>query len=61
MAAKERKPDDPEQSKRFIDAAREVEADETEEVAERAFNKVASAKTLTRESSRGKNVRRPTD
>lgn len=36
----EPKPDDPEQSKRFIDAAREAEADETKEGAERAFNKV---------------------
>jgi hypothetical protein len=32
------KPDDPEQSKRFIEAAREAEADETEEGAARAFN-----------------------
>lgn len=38
----EHKPDDPAQSKRFIDAAREVEADETEEGAERAFKKVVS-------------------
>ena len=37
---KNRKPDDPEQSKRFIDAARKAEADETEEGAERAFKKV---------------------
>lgn len=37
-------PDDPEQSRRFIDAAREAEADETEEGADRAFKKVASAK-----------------
>ena len=36
------KPDDPEQSKRFIEAARKVEADETEEGAERAFKKVVS-------------------
>jgi hypothetical protein len=35
----ERKPDDPEQSKRFIEAAREHEADETEEGADRAFKK----------------------
>lgn len=37
------KPDDPEQSKRFIDMAREVGADETEEgrkAFERAFDKV---------------------
>lgn len=32
--------DDPEQSKRFIDAAREAEADETESGADRAFKKV---------------------
>ena len=37
----EHKPDDPEQSKRFIDAAREAEADETEEGADKAFTKVA--------------------
>lgn len=37
----EPKPDDPEQSKRFIDAAREAGADETEEGAERAFMKIA--------------------
>lgn len=38
---KEPKPDDPAQSKRFIDAAREAEADETEEGAARAFGRVA--------------------
>ncbi len=38
----ERKPDDPEQSKRFIDAAKEAEADETEMGAERAFKTVTS-------------------
>jgi hypothetical protein len=38
------KPDDPAQSKRFIDAARQAEADETEEGAERAFRKVTSTK-----------------
>ena len=37
---KEPKPDDPAQSKRFIDAAREAEADETEKGAEIAFDKV---------------------
>lgn len=41
MSRKDLKPDDPEQSKRFIDAAREVGADETEEDAEKAFRKVA--------------------
>jgi hypothetical protein len=40
----ERKPDNPEQSKRFIDAAREAEADETESGADGAFKKVVSPK-----------------
>jgi hypothetical protein len=39
-----RKPDDPAQSQRFIDAAREAEADETEKGADRAFNKVTRPK-----------------
>lgn len=33
--------DDEEQSKRFIEAAREAEADETEKGADKAFKKVA--------------------
>jgi hypothetical protein len=37
----ERKPDDPEQYKRFLEAARKAEADETEEGADRAFKRVA--------------------
>jgi|HubBroStandDraft_3_1064219.scaffolds.fasta_scaffold46191_4 hypothetical protein len=42
MTAKPKtKPDDPAQSKRFIETAREVGADETEEGADRAFNKIA--------------------
>lgn len=40
MAKTDRKPDNPAQSKRFIDAAREAEADETEEGADKAFKKV---------------------
>jgi hypothetical protein len=36
----EAKPDDPEQSKRFIDMAHEVEADEGPEALNRAFDKV---------------------
>jgi hypothetical protein len=36
------KPDDPTQSKRFIDAAREAGADETEEGAARAFKRIVS-------------------
>jgi len=38
------KPDDPEQSKRFIEAAREAGADETEEGADRGFKSVAPRK-----------------
>ena len=37
----ERKPDDPEQYKRFLEAAHEAEADKTKEGADRAFKKVA--------------------
>jgi hypothetical protein len=37
---KERKQDDPEQSKRFLEAAREAGADETEKGAGRAFKAV---------------------
>ena len=33
------KPDDPAQSKRFIEAARDAQADETQEGADRAFKK----------------------
>jgi hypothetical protein len=36
------KPDDPEQYKRFVEAAREAQADETEEGADRAFKKATS-------------------
>lgn len=39
-----RKPDDPEQSKRFIEAAVAAEADETEKGADKAFKKVAKPK-----------------
>lgn len=41
---REQKPDDPEQSKRFIDTARDRASDETEEGADRAFRKVAIPK-----------------
>jgi hypothetical protein len=40
-----REPDDPEQSKRFIEAAREMEADETTAGADRAFRKVIVPKS----------------
>lgn len=45
---KERKRDDPAQSKQFINAARAAEADETEEGADRAFNKVVGSKQRTK-------------
>jgi hypothetical protein len=40
----ESKPDDPAQSKRFEDMAREVEADESEDALDRAFGKVVTAR-----------------
>lgn len=43
--ADKRKPDDEAQSKRFVEKAREIKADETEEGANRAFKKVAAMKT----------------
>lgn len=45
------KPDDPEQSKRFIDMAREVELDERPEAFEKAFSRVTKKKpSASRES-----------
>jgi hypothetical protein len=38
------KPDDPEQSKRFIDTADDVGADQDEKALERALKKIASRK-----------------
>jgi hypothetical protein len=38
------KPDDPEQSKRFIETAEEVGADRDDEALERAFKKIAERK-----------------
>jgi hypothetical protein len=48
-------PDDPEQSKRFIDMAREVEAEGTEEDFIKAFRKVTSRppRRLKPEQSKG--------
>jgi hypothetical protein len=37
-------PDDPEQSKRFIDTAREIGADESEEGFDRVFKKIVPPK-----------------
>jgi hypothetical protein len=42
------KPDDPEQSKRFVEAAREIEADETGEAFRRAFEKIVPPKSPSR-------------
>jgi hypothetical protein len=42
--AKKPKADDEAQKQRFIDAAREAEADETKEGADRAFKKVVTPK-----------------
>jgi hypothetical protein len=41
MPRKSSKPDDPEQSKRFIETAEEVGADKDEEALDRAFKKIA--------------------
>ena len=38
------KPDDPEQSKRFVETAREIEADESGEAFRRAFEKIVPSK-----------------
>jgi hypothetical protein len=43
------KPDDPEQSKRFIETAEEVGADSDEEALERAFKKIAPQKKEKRD------------
>jgi hypothetical protein len=42
----QRTQDDPAQSKRFIEAAREAEANETEKGADRAFKKVVPKASL---------------
>jgi hypothetical protein len=39
-----RKPDDPEQYKRFLEAAKKAGADESEEGADRAFKKIVPQK-----------------
>jgi len=49
------KPDDPAESKRFIDMAREVDADESPDALDRAFKKVVPTKpaaSRSRPSSR---------
>jgi hypothetical protein len=44
--------DDPEQSRRFIDTAREVEADEDPEAFDRAFEKVIPSGSRPRRSEK---------
>lgn len=44
VKSQQRTQDDPAQSKRFIDAAREAEADETKEGADKAFKAVVPNK-----------------
>jgi ribosomal protein L20A (L18A) len=48
---REPKPDNPEQSKRFIETAKEVGADEDEEALERVFTKIASPKRVKQNHS----------
>jgi hypothetical protein len=38
------KPDDPDQYKRFLEAAREAEADQNEKAADRAFKQITKPK-----------------
>jgi len=45
MSTTKKSPDDPDQKKRFVDTAREREADETEAGADKAFKKVVSPKS----------------
>jgi hypothetical protein len=48
MPDKKIKQDDPEQSKRFLEAAREAGANETEKGAERAFKAVVKPRKTTK-------------
>jgi hypothetical protein len=57
MTKKAAKPDDPEQSKRFIEAAREAESDETEKGADRAFKKVTGRSPIPRSNIGSANKR----
>jgi hypothetical protein len=45
------KPDNPAQYKRFLEAAREAGADESEKAADRAFKKVVSSKKAKTKTS----------
>jgi hypothetical protein len=52
MPRKPSKPDDPEQSKRFIETAEEVGADADDEALERAFKKIISEPSKDRTKSK---------
>jgi len=45
-------PDDPAQYKRFLEAARETEADESKEAADEAFRRIAKPKSDTKKPRR---------
>jgi hypothetical protein len=47
--ARKRKPDNPKQFERFVEAARKVEVDESGEAFERAFERIISPKKRTRD------------
>lgn len=50
----ERKPDDPAQYKRFLEAAEKAGADKTKEGADRAFRKAISKASPSQKKDRGK-------
>jgi hypothetical protein len=52
MPRKPTKPDDPEQSKRFIETAEEVGADDDEEALERALKRIVSSQSKSKERSK---------
>ena len=52
--AKKRKRDDPEQSKQFVKKARELGSNESGELFERAFNKIAPTKRPKKHTSRSR-------
>jgi hypothetical protein len=49
------KPDDPAQYKRFLEAAKKAEADDTKEGADRAFKKIASRPRKNNRTSKNRN------
>jgi hypothetical protein len=51
MMAKKAQPDDPEQSKAFIEKAREIEADEKRSAADKLMERLAKMKPEPRKTS----------